>query len=100
MEEATTKVKIQYLGLVKTYTKTGQADFALHPGTPLSILLERLASKFGKPFDPEVYESSKKEVKPMFTVMVNGIVIGQLNGVETKLNDGDVIIIMPLMTGG
>jgi len=100
MEETTTKVRVQYLGLVKTYTKAGQDDLALQKEAPLSQLLEKLAAKFGKPFDPEVYEPSKKEIKLMFTVMVNGIIIGQLNDVDTKLKDGDTIIIMPLMTGG
>ncbi len=100
LEQASMKVKVQYLGLVKTYTNTGQDDLTLQENTQLSLLLEKLAKRFGKPFDPEVYEPGKKEVKPMFTVMVNGIIIGQLNGVDTELKDGDTIIIMPLMTGG
>ncbi len=98
--EASINVKVQYLGLVKTYTNTGQDVLTLQQGTHLFLLFEKLATRFGKPFDPEVYEPGKKEVKPMFTVMVNGIIIGQLDGVDTRLKDGDTIIIMPLMTGG
>jgi sulfur-carrier protein len=94
------KVKVHYLGLVKTYTNKGQEDMELGEGAKLSDLLSKLAVNFGKPFNAEIYESSKKEVKAMFTVMVNGVIMGQLDGVETKLKDGDNIIIMPLMTGG
>ena len=32
--------------------------------------------------------------------MVNGIVMDQLNGVNTQLKNGDNVILMPLMTGG
>ncbi len=94
------KVNVHYLGLVKTYTNKSQDDINLKEAAALSDLLEKLAVTFGKPFNPEVYEPAKKEVKPTFMVMVNGVLIDQLNGLGTKLKDGDTIIVMPLMTGG
>ena len=94
------QIKIQYLGLVKTFTNKIQDEITLETGATLSDLLKRLASEFGKQFSHEIYEEGAKDVKPMFTVMVNGIVMGQLNGVETRLKDGDKVILMPLMTGG
>jgi molybdopterin synthase sulfur carrier subunit len=94
------KVKVHYLGLVKSFTSKSQDELELEEGAPLSELLDKLAADFGKPFNSEVYESAKKEVKAMFMVVVNGVLIGQLNGVDTKLKDGDNIIVMPLMTGG
>ena len=94
------KVKVHYLGLVKTYTNKGQEDIELNDTSILSDLLGEIAQAFGKPFNTEVYDPSKREVKAMFTVMVNGVIIGQLSGVDTKLKDGDSVIIMPLMTGG
>ena len=94
------KIKIHYLGLVKTYTNKSQDEIELKDGASLSELLNKLAAEFGKQFTQEIYESGAKDVKTMFTVMVNGIVMGQLNGVDTKLKDGDNVILMPLMTGG
>lgn len=93
-------IKVHYLGLVKTYTNKIQEDITMEEGAPLSLLLEKLAVAFGKPFNSEVYDPAQKEVKPMFMVLVNSIVVGQLNGVDTKLKDGDTVMIMPLMTGG
>ncbi len=94
------RVKIHYIGLVKTYTNKTQEDLVLEDGTSLERLLERLAANFGKPFNPEVYDPAKREVKPMFMILVNGVVIGQLAGVDTKLKDDDTVMVMPLMTGG
>jgi molybdopterin synthase sulfur carrier subunit len=94
------KVKVHYLGMVKTYTNKGQEDIELNETSTLSDLLSKIAQSFGKPFNAEVYDPYKREVKAMFTVMVNGVIMGQLNGVDTKLKDGDSVIIMPLMTGG
>jgi MoaD family protein len=94
------KVKIHYLGLVRTYTNKNQEEVELKDGAPLSELLDKLAASFGTQFSNDIYAIGARDVKPMFTVMVNGIVIGQLGGVDTKLKSGDEIILMPLMTGG
>jgi MoaD family protein len=93
------KVKVNYLGLVKTYTNRIQDEKELPEGTSLAVLLDKLSSEFGKPFNPEIYDPNKKEVKPMFVVMVNGVLMDQ-PGIENKLKNGDNIVIMPLMTGG
>ena len=43
---------------------------------------------------------SSKEMKSTFVAMVNGVLMDQLQGINTQLKDGDNIIIMSLMTGG
>jgi molybdopterin synthase sulfur carrier subunit len=93
-------VKVHYLGLVKTYTNQSQDELELREGALLSELFNKLAADFGKQFIQDIYEPGAKDVKPMFTVMVNGVIIGQLDGLDTKLKNGDTIILMPLMTGG
>jgi len=41
-----------------------------------------------------------KDVKTGFCITVNGVLMGQLGGVDTKLGDGDNVILMSLMSGG
>jgi len=94
------KVNVQYLGLAKTYTRKPQDSLILTEGSSLADLLNKLAEKYGKPFTPEIYDPAEQEVKPTFTVMVNGVIMGQLNGINTKLKNDDKIVLMPLMTGG
>jgi molybdopterin converting factor small subunit len=94
------KVKVHYLSLVKSFTKTSQDEFDLSQDVPLSELLCGVAEKYGKPFTQEVYDPTKKEMKSTFVTMVNGVLMDQLQGINTPLKDGDNIIIMSLMTGG
>ena len=94
------RVKVHYLGLVKSFTKTSQDDFDLKEPTPLSEVLFDVAEKYGKPFTSEVYDPKCSEMKSTFVAMVNGVLIDQLQGVNTPLKDGDNVIIMSLMTGG
>ena len=93
-------VKVHYLGLVKSLTKTGQDEFGLKEASPLSELLYDVAEKYGKPFTQEIYDPQQKEMKPTFVTMVNGVLMDQLQGVNTPLKNGDNVIIMSLMTGG
>ena len=94
------KVKVHYLGYIRNMLRRKEEEFELKEGTSLSELLSRLAGIYGKPFEKEVFEPGLKDVKMGFVVTVNGILIGQLDGVETKLNEGDNIILMSLMSGG
>ena len=94
------KVKVHYISSVKSFTKTSQEEFDLKADSSLANLLDKIADKFGKPFTLEVYDQNKKEMKPNFVAMVNGILMDQLKGVNTPLKDGDSVILMSLMTGG
>jgi molybdopterin synthase sulfur carrier subunit len=94
------KIKVHYLGLVKTYTNKTQDDAMLPENAKLSDLLNKMATEFGKQFKADIYEPGDKDLKTMFTVMVNGVVSGQLDGLDTKMKEGDSVILMPLMTGG
>jgi molybdopterin converting factor small subunit len=94
------KVKIQYLGLIKNLIKRSEDAFELEEGASLSDVMSKIAGLYGKPFRNEVYEPGLKDVKMGFVVTVNGVLVGQLQGMDTRLNDGDNVILMSLMSGG
>lgn len=94
------KVKVEYLGFVKNLLNKRLEEFELDDGAALQELLSRLSSLYGKPFKKEVFEPGQKDVKTGFVVTVNGVLMGQLDGVETQLKNGDHVILMSLMTGG
>jgi len=77
-----------------------EEHFELDEGASLSELLNKLAGVHGAAFRKEVYEPGLKDVKMGFSVTVNGVLMGQLGGVDTKLADGDNVILMSLMSGG
>ena len=99
-EDTDMQVKIHYIGLIKSYTNTSQDEFTLSNGKLLSELLDKIAEDYGKIFKKEVYDPINKEIKASFVVMVNGVLMDQLKGINTPLKDGDTIILMSLMTGG
>lgn len=94
------KVKVEYLGMIKNLLHKRVDEFALTEGATLEELLNKLSNLYGGAFKKEVFEPGQKDVKTGFVVTVNGVLIGQLDGVETRLKSGDHVILMSLMSGG
>jgi MoaD family protein len=94
------KVKVHYLGFIGKLINQNEDEFELEEGASLSAVLDKIAGLYGRPFKKEFYEPGLKDVKMGFVVTVNGILMDQLRGVDTKLNDGDNIVLMSLMSGG
>jgi len=94
------KVKVQYLGFIKNLIRRSADEFELEEGASLSDLLSQIAGIYGRSFQKEVFEPGLRDVKMGFVVTVNGVLMGQLQGVGTRLNSGDNIILMSLMSGG
>ena len=94
------KVKVEYLGMIKNLLNKRVEELELKEGTTLQELLSKLSNLYGTPFKKEVFEPGQKDVKTGFVVTVNGVLMGQLQGVGTVLKNGDHIIVMSLMSGG
>lgn len=94
------RVKVHYISLVKSYTNKSQDEITLNEGSTIANLLDQIAVTYGKQFASEVYNPAKKEMKAAFVAMINGVLMDQLQGINTPLKDGDNIILMSLMTGG
>ena len=94
------RVKMEYLGFIKNLLNKRVEEFELSDGTTLQELLGKLSDYYGASFKKEVFEPGQKDVKTGFVVTVNGVLMGQLGGVDTRLRSGDHVILMSLMSGG
>ena len=95
------KVTIDYLGSIKQTLGLKQTEqVRMKDDASLLDLLLILAEKHGDPFKKSVYEPDMSDLKPYYILSVNGALLNQLKGLETKLQDGDRLIFMPVVTGG
>jgi len=95
------KVTVDYLGSIKQTLGLKQAEqVQLKDDAAVHDLLTFLAEKHGDPFKKAVYEPKDHDLKPHHILSVNGLLLNQLNGIETKLKDGDHVVLMPVVTGG
>lgn len=94
------KIKVEYLGFIKNMVNKRFQELELREGTTLHELLGKLSDLYGSPFKKNVFEPGQKDVKYGFVVTINGVLMGQLKGVDTKLSEDDHVILMSLMSGG
>jgi molybdopterin converting factor small subunit len=95
------KVIVEYLGYIKKKLDIEKSEI-VRMGDKASVreLLILLANKYGEIFKKSVYDPQDHELKPYHMVSINGLLLNQLNGMNTKLKDNDKIILMPIVSGG
>ena len=95
------RVKVEYLGHIKTLLQSRrEEEIEIEDNSSISDLLMVLSEKHGDSFKKAVYEAGSKDIKSNFIATVNGYLLNQLNGVETKLKNGDRVVLMPIVSGG
>jgi MoaD family protein len=65
----------------------------------LRELLNTLSESFGDSFKEQILDSTGKP-QPFVNIFVNDKDIRHLEQLETKLNDGDEVLIVPAIAGG
>jgi len=66
----------------------------------VGIVLKTLARRYGKRFVEYIYNEKTGEVRGFLQFLVNGKSATTLNGLQTELEDGDVLAILPPVGGG
>lgn len=69
-------------------------------GTNVSGLLAGMVEIWGDSLSPHIFKPGSDEILPYVRLMVNGKTIQSLNGMDTILNDGDEVLLIPLAAGG
>jgi MoaD family protein len=95
------KVKVEYIGHIKSMTgNIREQELETRADSTIADLLGILSKQHGEPFRKAVYEPKGTDVKPNYIVTVNGYLLNQLKGLETKLKNGDHVVILPIVSGG
>ncbi|MCW4018107.1 MAG: MoaD/ThiS family protein [Candidatus Bathyarchaeota archaeon] len=66
----------------------------------IAAALKALADRYGKPFTDYVYDPNNGNVKGFLQFFINGRSTSATEGLESKLQDGDVLAIVPPVGGG
>ena len=66
----------------------------------VGLVLKTLSQKYGTPFMDYVYNRRTGQPKNFLQFLVNGTSTSTLDGLETELNEGDVLAFLPPVGGG
>jgi MoaD family protein len=95
------KVKVEYLGHIKNMTgNTREEELEVRDESTVTDILNMLTKQYGEPFKKAIYEPKGTDVKPNYIITVNGYLLNQLKGLETKLKNNDHVVLLPIVSGG
>jgi len=96
------RVSVRFFTILREITgkKEETLQFTKDEEVTVNRVLNRLSEKYGKAFNEYVYDHRTREVKGFLQFLVNGRSVSSSEGIETELSDGDVLAIVPPVSGG
>jgi sulfur-carrier protein len=98
--EALIKIKVGSILNLKEILGQRQLDLFIPRGSTMRELIASMVDTFGERLSSSIYGPDSQEVLPHIRMMVNGRDIGFLGGMETQLQEGDEVLILPMVAGG
>ena len=93
------KVEVKFFTSLREITGKKVDEIQLQNSITVDELLTLLSKKYGKNFREYIY-NKKGEVQGFLSFLVNGKNINIMQGFDTKLQENDVVAILPPVGGG
>jgi len=96
------RVTIRFFTMLREITgkKEQTLTFQKEMSPTVNTALKKLSEEYGKSFTDYVYDSRTSEPKGFLQFLINGKSITSPKGLDTALEDGDVLAIIPPVGGG
>ena len=95
----TIQVKVRTILTLKKILGKGEIEIILPKGSNLKQLLDSMIKNYGEELESQLFNTDGT-ILPHIRLMINGQDIAFLNKMETVLEDGDEILILPPVAGG
>ena len=93
------KIEVKFFTSLREITGKKVDEIQLQNTVTVDELLTLLSEKYGKNFREYIY-NKKGEVQGFLSFLVNGKNINIMQGFDTKLQENDVVAILPPVGGG
>jgi len=93
-------VKVRTIVTLKKILGKGEVELSVPERSTLGELLTTMVNRWGDELASHLFEPKSTSVLPYIRLMVNGRDIAFLNRMETVLENGDEVLILPPISGG
>jgi len=96
------RISVRFFTNLREITGKKEENLEFPSGKPVTVdkVLRRLAERYGRDFVEYVYDAKTGEVKGFLQFLINGRSASTLKGLDTVLENGDVLAIIPPVGGG
>lgn len=93
-------VKVKLLGVFRGLSGKGWVPVESEGPTTVRKVIQKLTEAFSPEFKRVLIDPELEDPRPNALLLVNGREISVLRGLETEVNDGDEIVLVPVSHGG
>ncbi len=95
------EVKVRYFTTLRELAQCTEEELKLEDNVCLEDLIEVIVSKYGDEARRYLYsDENQRIIDPSVRFLINGKGSEMIQGLKTKLKDGDTIAIIPPIGGG
>ena len=95
-----TNVEVKFLGVFRQFSGRNRVLVKLEKPATVRKTITKLTEAFSSEFKRTLVDPELEDPRPNALILVNGKEIGALQGLETEVEDGDEIVLVPVSHGG
>jgi len=92
-------ISVKLVGAFRHFSGTEELELDSKVPTSVDALINELVKKVPE-IEQSLIDRQLENPRPNALILVNGIEIGVLDDMETKIKDGDEIVLVPVVHGG
>ena len=92
-------ITVKFMGGFRHFSGAGELALNCKGCVSMGRLVSELVKKMPE-MKRSLIDQQLEDPRPNALILVNGREIGVLNGLETKLKDGDEVVLVPVVHGG
>ena len=92
-------VTVKFIGALRYGSGADELAIDCAEGAPVRELISKIAREFPE-LKQSLIDSQLEDPRANVLILVNGKEISALDGLETKLKDGDKVVLVPVVHGG
>ena len=94
------RVEVKFLGIFRQVSGRNQVLVELEKPLTVGKTIEKIMEVFPSEFKRTLVDLEIEDPRPNALILVNGKEISVLQGLETEVEDGDEIVLVPVSHGG
>lgn len=94
------KIRIEFLGVLAGLAERNTVSIELQSPIAVGDVISELANRFSQEFKRALIDPELNDPRPNVLIILNKKEISALNGLETGVEDGDKLVLLPVSHGG
>jgi molybdopterin synthase sulfur carrier subunit len=92
-------IAVKFIGALRNVSGTGELAISCKSRVAIKKLIKEIIKELPE-LKPNLIDQQLGDPRPNTLILVNGKEISILDGLETKVKDGDEVVLIPFVHGG